>query len=69
MFASVHARDDFGKGCLRREFVRVCVQGGAVGWVLMLRSGCGVRAVCDGLERWCGVSVVCSVCEVGCVLR
>ena len=55
VFASVHARDDFGKGCLRREFVRVCVQGGAVGWVLMLRSGCGVRAVCDGLERWCGV--------------
>ena len=26
-----------------------------------------MRAVCDGLERCCGVRVVCSVCGVGCV--
>ena len=26
-----------------------------------------MRAVCDGLERCCGVSVVCSVCGNGCV--
>jgi hypothetical protein len=41
---------------------------GVVGWVLMLKSECGVRAVCDGLERCCSVSVVCSVfCGIGCV--
>jgi len=26
-----------------------------------------VRAVCDGLERWCRVIEVCSMCGVGCV--
>jgi len=69
LFVSVHARDSFG-GCVFSS--RVCPSlraGGAVEWVLILKNAEGARAVCDGLERRCGVSVVCSVCEVGCVLR
>ena len=53
-------------GCfwVRAVVLNVCQSLGAVGivgWAVMLRSACGVRAVCDGLERCCGVSGVCSV--------
>ena len=43
----------------------------AVGFVLMLRSAPGVRGVtvCVGLERCCGVSVVCDICGIGCEVR
>ena len=50
--------------------VGLLVEFGCSGGVLMmLRSAKGVRAMCDGLERCCGVIVVCSICEIGCVLK
>ena len=38
---------------------------GVVGFILMLRGAPGVRGVCDGLERCCGVSAVCGICGIG----
>ena len=38
---------------------------GVVGFILMLRSAPGVRGVCDGLERCCGVSAVCGIYGIG----
>jgi hypothetical protein len=36
-----------------------------VGCVLMLKIAQGVRGVCDGFERCCGVSVVFGICGIG----
>ena len=47
-----------------------CSGGICMGFDVEECVGCGVRVVCDGLERCCGVSVVCNIiCGVGCEVR
>ena len=62
----VRALDSFCACACRciASYLKFCVQWGS--WVLMLRSVWDVCVVHDGLGRWCGVSVVYSMCAIGC---